>query len=590
MEAISQQHALYTYISTKAAYDPVSTIYVCAPQRDAATWESAQRFALASGWQAAAEAGGAVLVLPLAPGGWAAEKVSLLPEIYAETKNRFPTKSGKSLAGRGGFLWCWETLLYLVGYEEGAAFAGDTLAAYPNRFAAAALVNGVPGDYSRADAPSDHWLVSGVSSAYRMRNREVAVCLWLLHRDAEATRQAADYFRQSCGAVQTPQMEKISGIPAAVYKNPENAARQVRVSVGDFTSEPALAQTLWQRLFAGVIRWKNGPDGGLSPLLRPKALEQAGGFVRDTALYQGRTYGYYVHLPRGMEAAEAAGLPLVFSVHGRGEPAWMFAQKNGWAELADETREFILAVPDSPENIWCLERDGGVFGQMIGQLAARYHIDRTRVYLTGFSNGGMIAREVGTRWPQLFAALSPWNAPAASTAQLLAGAPAGGMGEGAVDAGFAAGGWQQPCFIYAGDKDPAAPCTEQALLRQMLLANGCTVRPTGRDLPAFAPDAVYTGENHYTPERGYPAGERLTAYGYHDAAGHPKVCLTVLRDMPHGAVHEESRAAWEFLRRWRRPDGGTQVEFIPDAPAQPGPGVLKPAGPFTALKLKGGAL
>ncbi len=590
MGPISKRHALYTYISTKAAYDPVPTIYVCAPQRDAVSPAAAERFAVASGWQAVAEAAGAVLVLPLAPQGWAAEKTSLLPELYAETKNQFPTRSGKSLAGRAGFLWCWETLLYLVGYEEGAVFAGDTLAAYPNHFAAAALVNDAPGDYSRADALSDHWLVPGVRPARPVRNRELPVCLWLLNGGAQAIRQAADYFRQSCGTAQTPREAAFDGIPAAVYEHPENAARQVRVSVGAFAPAPALAQTLWRRLFATVIRWKDGPDGRLAPLLRPEALEQAGGFARHTALYRGRAYGYYVHVPKGLDAAQAAGLPLVFSVHGRGEPAWMFAQKNGWAELADETREFILAVPDSPENIWYLERDGGVFGQILEQLAARCQIDRTRVYLTGFSNGGMIAREVGTRWPQLFAALSPWNAPAAPTAQLLAGLPPDGLAEGAVDAGLAAGGYEMPCFVYAGDNDPAAPAAGQTpLLRQLLAANGCAARPTGQDTPAFAPDAVYTVENHYTPQRGYAEGERLTAYVYHDTGGRPRVSLTVLRDMPHGAVHDESRAAWELLRRWRRPDGGKQVDFIPEAPAQPGPEPSNTTGPSAVPQIKGGA-
>ena len=33
------------------------------------------------------------------------------------------------------------------------------------------------------------------------------------------------------------------------------------------------------------------------------------------------------------------------------------------------------------------------------------------MYLTGFSNGGAITREVGTTWPELFAAIAPFNAP-----------------------------------------------------------------------------------------------------------------------------------------------------------------------------------
>ena len=194
-----------------------------------------------------------------------------------------------------------------------------------------------------------------------------------------------------------------------------------------------------------------------------------------------------VELSFELTAEQARGLPLVFSVHGRGEPAWMFAEKNGWDRLADETGAFLLAVPDSPENIWFLERDGGVFARMIDRLHSRYGIDRERVYLTGFSNGGMMTREAGTRYPQLFAALSPWNAPPAETWP-----------------GFAEGGWQMPCFIYLGDNDPVARGTEEPLLEQMLrakllcgCADGpgalCRIRYTTAEKPLHCRAWVYRG-------------------------------------------------------------------------------------------------
>ena len=92
-----------------------------------------------------------------------------------------------------------------------------------------------------------------------------------------------------------------------------------------------------------------------------------------------------------------------------------------------------------------------------------------------------MTREAGTRYPQLFAALSPWNAPPAETWP-----------------GFAEGGWQMPCFIYLGDNDPVARGTEEPLLEQMLRANCCAaVRTAG----GFVPDAIYNGENHYTAAR-----------------------------------------------------------------------------------------
>ena len=46
---------LYCHISTKAGFDPVKTLYVCAPGADAASYEAAARFAQASGWREIAD-------------------------------------------------------------------------------------------------------------------------------------------------------------------------------------------------------------------------------------------------------------------------------------------------------------------------------------------------------------------------------------------------------------------------------------------------------------------------------------------------------------------------------------------------------
>ena len=91
-------------------------------------------------------------------------------------------------------------------------------------------------------------------------------------------------------------------------------------------------------------------------------------------------------------------------------------------------------------------------------------------------------------------------------------------------------------------------------------ANCCAaVRTAG----GFVPDAIYNGENHYTAARGYTEGERFGTAVYRDAQGVPRVCVTVMKNMPHGAIHDESRAAWEFMRRYRRPGNGKAVETVP---------------------------
>ena len=58
---------LYCHISTKAGFDPVKTLYVCAPGADAASYEAAARFAQASGWREIAEQDGAARAAAFRP-------------------------------------------------------------------------------------------------------------------------------------------------------------------------------------------------------------------------------------------------------------------------------------------------------------------------------------------------------------------------------------------------------------------------------------------------------------------------------------------------------------------------------------------
>lgn len=522
---------LYYYISTRAGCDPCRTIYLCAPEPFCRTAEGVESFAQSSGWKDIVELQSAILVAPVAPEGWEAQPSTLLRELYQETRNRFLSPSGEAIWGRMGSLWCWETLLYAAGYGEGAAFVGRTLVSCPNVLAAAAMVGGAPADFRDGDAPSSHWLTARVSPDYQVKNRDIPVCAWLFTRQEADVAQAADYFR-SCGGM-------------------------VEVRTGSTQPTPALSQEIMSQCFARTIRWKNSPDGTLTRANSRESFYHDPRFIRRTVKLEGTTYGFSLHLPQGMTPDQVRGLPLVFSVHGRGEPVWLFAEKNGWDLLADQTREFVLACPDSPGNIWFSPRDARAFPRMIQAIQDEFHTDPARVYLTGFSNGGMITREVGLRYPQLFAAISVWNAPKSDTFFMMQ-ADQGALLDHplpqmqALVQQFLHSGLDLPCAFFYGDQDGASRPTENPLMELFLKSNGCRAvrlpdHPTG-----WQPDAVWDGTNHYTPDAGYQQGDRFTTYCFCTRDGLPKVTSTIMKNMPHGAIHEESKAAWAFLRSFRR--------------------------------------
>lgn len=566
---MSDGNGFYMYVSTRACYDPAKTIFVFAPGEEAGELALAERFAVRSGWQALAEYDGAVLILPLAPAGWKTEPVSLPGRIYDRIRGGVESRNGKSLFGRGGKIWCWETMIYLAGYRDGAVFAGNCLVAEPGRFAAAALIGGAPEDYSAGKKLSGHWMVPDVSDDYAVRNDRIPCSLWLIGAQKEETGRALDYFGASGGLGWEPKQVSMGMFPAVCYENEANPAQRLMVSDAAEISGMSLAHAILDAYFDRTVRWKTGPDGTLALHLGRADFYQSARFIHRSVTVGCLEYAYSVHFPEGCSAEEVRGLPLLFSVHGRGEPAWLFAEKNGWDVLADETRAFVLVCPDSPGNIWQMERDGTAFEAMITQICGDYGLDRTRVYLTGFSNGGAITREVGTARPELFTAIAPFNAPV--------NAP-GLVAEEVVTPGFLSSGYELPYWVCVGDRDPAAGTDVDGQLEVMLAANrwmGCSeegdaVRSETRseEVPVlttrFPPDEIRTGENYYTASRGYLQGDRFRTFVYRGLDGQPRVAFTVMKNMPHGAIREQSRAAWEFLRHFRRPEGSRRVEYLPD--------------------------
>lgn len=649
---MNEGNVFYMYVSTRACYDPAKTIFVFAPGEEAGEMASAERFAVRSGWQALAEYDGAVLILPLAPMGWKREVVSLPGRIYELIRGGIESRNGKSLFGRGGKIWCWETMIYLVGYGDGAVFAGNCLVAEPGRFAAAALIGGAPEDYSAGKKLSGHWMVPDVSDDDAVRNDQIPCSLWLIGAQKEEIRRALDYFGVSGGLGREPKQVSMGMCTAVCYENEANPAQRLMVSEGPEVSGMALAHTILDAYFDRTVRWKTGPDGTLALHLGRTGFYQSNRFIHGSVTVGCLEYAYSVHLPEGCSAEDVRGLPLLFSVHGRGEPAWLFAEKNGWDVLADETRAFVLVCPDSPGNIWQLERDGLAFEAMITQICGDYGLDRTRVYLTGFSNGGAITREVGTTWPELFAAIAPFNAPVNAPGLVAAEV---------VNPGFLSSGYELPYWVCVGDRDPAAGTDVDGQLEVMLAANrwaggseermavrcggrseekavrcggsfeertavcceGCSkkdravrdegcfkessavccegrpeegaavcceihseeraaVRSEGqskeghtirreahsKECPTFPtrflPNEIRTVDNYYTTSQGYLQGGRFKTLVYHGPDGLPRVAFTIMKNMPHGAIPEQSRAAWEFLRHFRRPAGSRQVEYLTD--------------------------
>jgi len=117
-----------------------------------------------------------------------------------------------------------------------------------------------------------------------------------------------------------------------------------------------------------------------------------------TIVSSGRLRGFVLHVPPGHDRDKAT--PLVISLHGAG--LWGAAQRitSRWDRTAD-AHGFIVVYPTAVEGngprVWRVDKGPGLaedvrfIRDLIDTLRAEYHIDSTRIYADGLSNGGGMA-------------------------------------------------------------------------------------------------------------------------------------------------------------------------------------------------------
>jgi len=126
-----------------------------------------------------------------------------------------------------------------------------------------------------------------------------------------------------------------------------------------------------------------------------------------------RTYRWFA--PSG--DAPDGGFPLVLALHGGLGTGDQFARASGLEAVA--AREgFVVVFPDGVERTWnggrCCGQaaardvdDAGFLAALIDDFAARLPIDRARVFVTGHSNGAIMAFRFACERADLVAAVAP---------------------------------------------------------------------------------------------------------------------------------------------------------------------------------------
>jgi polyhydroxybutyrate depolymerase len=297
------------------------------------------------------------------------------------------------------------------------------------------------------------------------------------------------------------------------------------------------------------------------------ASDGAGAIIRGDSARSiqsgGLTRTFLLHVPPSYDGS--ADVPLVLAFHGHGGTGRGQALVTHMSDVAD-ANGFIAAYPNGVDHGWNDGRrrlsdarppvdDVGFTADLITHLAADHRIDPSRVYATGFSQGGFMCFRLARDLPDLIAAIAPVSG-------LLSQDLADGFSSTVPVSMLMVMGTGDPLVAYGG-RDAASPRGQKwgALLsapdtaRFFVRLNGCSPAGSTMTLHGAAPAddiiterTVWTGGRQGTEVRLYtvnggghtwPGGRRYSAM---------RVTGPLAKDF------DASAAIWEFFAA--HPRGG----------------------------------
>lgn len=117
----------------------------------------------------------------------------------------------------------------------------------------------------------------------------------------------------------------------------------------------------------------------------------------------GKARNAVVYVPSGI-----SNPPVVYFVHGYGGDGAGFANDTKGNKVADREK-FIAIYPSAFNKSWNMydSSDYPFLRALLDTVDRRYKIDKSKVYCTGFSQGGFISNGLGYKYPDMFAAVAP---------------------------------------------------------------------------------------------------------------------------------------------------------------------------------------
>jgi poly(3-hydroxybutyrate) depolymerase len=227
------------------------------------------------------------------------------------------------------------------------------------------------------------------------------------------------------------------------------------------------------------------------------SLAQASGFggkPTDSFKVAGVMRYYSVHAPGGL----GSNPPLVFTIHGYNIDGPLMEAITQMDKVADRDK-FIIVYPSALNKSWNMTTGGDdltFIVAIIDTIDARYHINRNRIYVTGFSQGGFMSFLLGCKYSDIFAAIAPVSGLLNGTCTLKR---------------------PVPLFLKFGTKDVATPASFMSSVNSWLKLDSCPSTPVvTRPYPSSNPKSKVTRLYYGPCARGSEVVVDTVAGGTHD--------------------------------------------------------------------------
>jgi polyhydroxybutyrate depolymerase len=133
------------------------------------------------------------------------------------------------------------------------------------------------------------------------------------------------------------------------------------------------------------------------------------GFSEKTVVVKGMKRTYIVHAPASANPKKP--IPLIIMFHGAQGTAKGQEGMTSFSKASDK-RGYLLVLPQGVEDRWNDTRqynkadDNALVDTILAQEGKLWNIDKSRIYLAGMSNGGLLVQVLAARRPGQFAALA----------------------------------------------------------------------------------------------------------------------------------------------------------------------------------------